>query len=345
MKKATRRLLGAIFALVVAVAVSIGATFAWFTTNDTVNVTGISGQVTSGNSSLEVRLVKSDGTEIDDEHDFGYNIDLSKDIEALTKLKFDAVSYQEETGLVVRDGKKAADKVTVGVAEDSAKAGKYLDFYLMLRSLSKLDVYLGADSKVVSVENELNDKGKILAWDQLTEDVYGTATSKGSPIDAEAANAVRVGFQAVDDASSGWETTTKAGVWAPNEAAIGGAPVDKTTGLNTTGDGKGYWKGNLAHDYEIQLLPSEKQTTSDEKTAIDNAYKYPSYTGIDNGGKDDPTSLVVQLTKGGGGEGSYYTAYLHVVIWIEGTDGDCFNNIFNDKFNVSIQLQAKEPEE
>ncbi len=320
MKKATRRLLVAIFALCVAVAVSVGATFAWFTTSDTAEIAGISGQVTSGDASLEIKLVNSDGTEIAG-HDWGYSLDLTNDIAALTKLKFDAVSYKNEEMQIKTE--TAAKKVTIGNAEDATNEGQYVDFYLAMRSVGKLDVYLGAASKVEE-NGENKDKGPIYGWDELADSVYGTAMRKGAPIDAKAENAVRVGFQAVNDASS-WEEPVKAGVWAPNEAELNGKPVDKDTGANTSGHGKGFWKGNLAQDYETRV-------------SGDGVYTYPAYTGIDCKGKDDAGSLVVQLSEL---SGSYYMAYLHVAIWLEGTDGDCMNNIFNDKFKVNLELVAK----
>ena len=48
--KATKKIVGATAALVAAVALSAGSTFAWFATNNTVDVTGMNVSVTSGNS-------------------------------------------------------------------------------------------------------------------------------------------------------------------------------------------------------------------------------------------------------------------------------------------------------
>ena len=61
--KATKKIVGATAALVAAVALSAGSTFAWFATNSTVTATGLSVGVTeSTNANLLIRALQSDGS-------------------------------------------------------------------------------------------------------------------------------------------------------------------------------------------------------------------------------------------------------------------------------------------
>ena len=360
--KNSKKLLAAVAALVVALAVSVGSTFAWFTTNDKVTVTGIQATVTTGSANLEVRLVDKDGAaytyQIDEKNTWtstwGYSLTLPEglfdalELTALTDkgTSFDPAKALAAKGTETEDDDDDLEFETTNGANlmnrqgATATASKdYIEFYLQFRTTvgaeasddddtaGTVDLVLTEGSKVVTTDR--GTEGKIIAWDSYQAGTYGTAISKGDPIDAKASDAVRVAFIPVTnwtDEEDGPIEGDSFGVWAPNEATYAGTNTATTQVAEDRG--QGFWRANngncLAKAYELQQLATYGTGIADE---IEIAYTDPGYTGIQ---EDEDT--VVTLDAGD----EYYTGMVKVRIWIEGTDGDCFNNIFGDTISATL---------
>lgn len=312
--KASKKLIGASAALIAALAVSVGSTYAWFTNQDNVTVSGIEASVTTGDSNLEVVQVENgSGTEGINGTTYTYlltSVVLEPSIE-LKALTTPTANVTDKGGIGLIDSAKSPANTT--------NPKDYIEFFLRFRSNDQLTVKLNEGVSVTTTTNNHQTTG-IQAWDDsIIADTYGAAVTKGSVIDAVAANATRVAFL-------NGATTESHGVWEPNEA------LDED---NTGSVGKGFWKGNLAKDYETHFnTAGSKDYTEREYTRI-----YPKGTE-----KTLPAATnndIVELEDGSDG---YYYATVCIRIWIEGTDGDCFNNILSDNISISLGFIGEKAE-
>lgn len=328
--KASKKLIGASVALVAALAVSVGTTYAWFTTNQKVTVSNISATVTTGDSNLEVRLMtltNGDGkiyADYADESSWGYSLDLSGVYDDV--VLDHATSKNEDNGssLLGKDFK-------------AAKAGSYIEIPLALRTPAKsnndVTIVLSTSSKVESDGN--TDAQNIRGW--KADEGYGNGgIALGEKIAAKAQDAMRLAFIPFttevneDSASQTSEFTAtmedSVGVWEPNA----------TSGFT----GKGTKTGNvLSHDVELYLAGkynAETDTMASDST-IDSYYDtetYGTYDAVTPG-----TSTIVTIA--GNSDVQYCYSFVLVKIWVEGTDGDCLNNIFGDTIQITLGFEIQ----
>lgn len=333
--KASKKLIGASVALVAALAVSVGTTYAWFTTNEKVTVSNIEATVTTGDANLEVALVTPVYTQTEitgwDLGSFTYNLNLKEEIAKKDYYK-NLFANMELTALTDKgvDGKSATTNGVNLTDRNKAKAtdGSYITFYLAFRSPAEeaIKLVLDTSSSVVSAGNE--DAQNIKAWDNFGTKYSEESIGVGDDLAARAQNAMRLAVISYTDAKFSEEGAlsmkagNSVGVWEPNANS-------------------GFSKGNLAHDYELNKLGAEEDyddyddSKSDkyQKAVADLAelYTAPSYTAITAG-----TTTVATLTDIG--VSGYYYSFVRINIWVEGTDGECFNNIFGDDIVISLSF-------
>jgi len=235
--------------------------------------------------------------------------------------------------------------------DDGTVSGSYIQFDLAFRSASQVAIMLTNDSKVGTPENA-NSKD-VKAWEAITASEYGNeaAIEKNASLGANAANAVRVAFTNVKSDASNGTAGALAGTaqgnkyWAPNEYYITGAASGDA---GTTGDGvteptvntnnyKGYYKGNLGGNYNaykhVWTNYVNKQVAFPSNCSL-LACASSTLDVVDSAriGTCTPVSTSADYT---------YLRFT-VTIWIEGTDGDCFDDILKDSISVSLSFKAVE---
>lgn len=335
--KASKKLIGASVALVAALAVSVGTTFAWFTTNDTVTVEGISANVTTGDSNLEVAILDEAGVALSG---YAYTLNLGEKIsDKLAALKWNALTDKGAaqaatttngfnlTTMGKKEGVNAMD-----VNGSTIKEGNYLAFTLAFRTPSNddnkadgVELVLTSNSSVASKHaNEIDgatdaQKAKyapLVATDNTLETEYGfTDFGANQPINVKAQDAMRLAFHQLT--GNKVEVADKAGssgyVWIPSEGT-----------------------GNSGDDVESEVYnlakACEEMFTEETYDSLETKYADPGYeTELE---LDE--SVVITLTDSNDG---YLSGYLRVIIWLEGTDSDCLNSIFNDLVEISLEFK------
>ena len=316
--KASKKLIGAIVALVAALAISVGSTFAWFTTQNNAKVENISATVTTADSSLEVKLVDSEGKDISGK-DWGYSVDLS-DLIKDNGVKLTALTYDTSNNYL-KEYDRGEESTTKDVTNKyQLTAGKFVDFYLAFRSQSIMEIFLD-ESTVTAVDNSSRDT--IYAWKDLDSTEYGLGAEikSGNVITASAANVARVGFAVANPTTApqteGISEYTYKGIWDPN------------AGQGIKGGDK-----NLARDYEEYLAGKEADTS-----ALDTKYTCGYTASLKDAGNPDASSSIATLSAYTASD-NYYYAYVHVFIWLEGTDPECINNIFGDTLTVNLNFDS-----
>lgn len=187
MKKLNKRLLGSVFALVIALALATTSTFAWFTMNTTPTVEGFNLNVTAQDG-IYISVSKVGETNAD------YKASISEE-EILAvigeNVVLDAVTSENGTTF---------SKLNSGTATANTD---YAEFQLNFYSTSQYNVKLNSATVTSSKEKTAP---------VALEDIAGTTIKKGDSLATAAANAARISFAG---------TTTK--IYEPNSAAGFGA--------------------------------------------------------------------------------------------------------------------------
>lgn len=343
--KATKKILGASAALVMAVGVATGSTFAWFTSNNTVKVDQIEMGVVSQTDNLLVlatdtanttyanNAFKTQLTTADIQAALGLDKSASIALDALTSGENGYAGGTSTNGTVLKNSKGGTESYN-----KAQEGNKFAEYKLVFRStVPSLNILLyggatGDNLSVVTPQGDDVANNVAYAWDNsITEANYGAAVGEGAAIIARAANAARVAFISGENGK----------VWAPNEAEKSGAQAT----ANTTGNGKGFWKGNLASDYNKHMGVTTTDVTAVTNTGVVTPLAVAAPTSYDSATMSDNLVVTLGATKVGGTE--YYQAEVTVRIWLEGTDGDCFDAILSDSLNVQmsfIGLVAAQPQ-
>ena len=341
--KNTRKLLIAATALVAAVAVSAGATYAWFTQNAEVSVSGISANVkTSGDTNIMVAV--GHGTS-------GINFQPSLSTTDLTdgdvnylNVAFDSVTNTNTTKTNAPTLYSAAYSstatetnylsYTAAVAGNSSVKGNYVKVPLTIRTDTAANIILNDGS----VSTTATTTPSVYEWRSSGITQYTTsAKSYGDAYTAYAKNASRVGFTTASGtlSSKAYNTESTFKVWCPNEINYDGSQVVTTpeSGYRTSAvTDNNYYLNNLADDYFEYVYNCATSITQDAYT--DNYLA--TYT--EKAGTDYANNIVATTAYDSTAE-AYY-AYVYLYIWIEGTDGDCFNNILSQAIDVEFDLTA-----
>ncbi len=278
--KASKKLIGAIVALVAALAVSVGSTFAWFTEQNTAKVKAITLQVQSATGNLYI------GTESGKLGQSPVTIDTSS-VES-TGLK-DVTT--DDYGVSFKDHSKG-----------SATTG-FLSFDLYFMSTTAVNLYLCSGSTITCSPNANNDM--VINDTTVRSKIankYGTEITDGK-IAANAANAARVAFLDND----GSPVASNVNIWDPNKDA-------------------GYSTGNLAADYETYVNDTSNGWPESGAAASSVTSDFALCTSAKDAGTG---TVIIELV-------ANVEKKITVKIWLEGTDGDCMNSIFEDTIVTTL---------
>jgi hypothetical protein len=351
MKNSTKRLLVSLGFLAIALIVTTTTTFAWFSFNNTVKVTGISATVTAQDGlyisttengvygrtvdfkdclvdgATSTQLVKNNVYELRDLSSADGTTYTKADGNAATTSKLstytlvgDAGTYDAKaTYYTLADG--VYTKTTVADADDfgtkkatlyTCTTANYIEFAFWLKSSSSYDVYLAKESTVGSEHTAKTPD--IAAWGKFAAETYSTATganaaeiAQGSSLKTlvKAENAARVSFQFASETATIWNPHADVGF---NKGNLAGAYNDHINGTTTGAD---------------ITEPTSKDSAA---LAVDTSAATISVDGKDKLGSVSTSNTAVKVT---------------VRIWLEGKDGDCFNQILADTLNVNLSLYGK----
>ncbi len=329
--KATKKIVGAACALVAAVALSAGSTFAWFTSNAEVNIGQIDAKVVTKGGDLQIGLVTYTGDALapTSESDTGTvkaykNTIAAADITSKLPegFKLDAVTTKDSDGKTMQDSEGTA--VTANTT--------YIQFTVSLRSTTNMNIYLAKDASLTSTASA--NGTNLFAWGTIAENTYGKnqaawTTESNITEKAKAQAASRVSFETTG-------TTSEVKVWAPWESKEHGGVLEETAidALTTGVEEYGYYKGNLASDYAV--------AGGKDSLKVD---AYPSYTktiapatgkvvaGTPGTGEVSETdaagSKLLELKAG-------VASTVTIRLWVEGKDGDCLNSIFDHQISMAL---------
>ncbi len=315
--KNTKKLFSAGLALAAAAVLATGSTYAWFASNSTVQMSGTKLNVVSAKANLEACLTTVETTDLST-LTYGSSIDATQWTTVLTggaNVKLDALT--STNGITFKDYTNTEYNLGTTYA--------YAEFRIAFRSTTKMNVFL---SDVSKIEAGTSPSGKpaIPYWAENDTTTYGSAVTKGTDVAAKAANATRVAFIADTITGATAATGSTSICWAPNETEENGGATSATD----AGNGKGYWKGNLASDYNKYMGVS---TTDVTVAQLENTVALLAQNA-ETGTEDKEVCGMGDETN------SYYYASVVVRIWIEGTDGDCFNSIYSDEMNITLGFTA-----
>lgn len=315
---ATKKLLSAVVALVASIGIATGATFAWFTSNQQVTVSPFTVNVTTGDDNLLIAVTAASETSAADNL-FKATIDNTTVTNAInaavtgeTLVKLDALT-STDNGVTLKNSSSTPVDATTG---------KFATFAIWFKATSATEGHNVIVNMGAAADNAVTSAGNVTASHvaavnavtaaTYTDDDEASDIAAGAKISAAAANATRIAFLPASGGSNK--------VWCPNEAQLSGAEFTTGTAFTTA---KGWYKNNLASDYNISVKGGS-------------AVSQQSYTGIcvtENKSSDSDVQLLTL---------SSATAVKVVVkIWLEGTDGDCFNSIYNDTITVKLQFVVK----
>lgn len=254
MKKASVKIVTAVVALLVALGIATGATFAWFTGNRTVRFDAIEAEVTSGSQGLYVAVKRYGSDEFTEFKTSLDNATLMNEIfgvdggsgrptsAKLSDLTTDVYGDANYKGVkLVEEGKSAAQEVSF----TTGAVNKFIEFTLKFRTTVKQDIYLAInDGSISSGINYVdgNSLTTVKAWKRIEANEYGnnTVIEQNGALSTRAAYAARVSF-----INGG---TGK--VWAPYDYNAGYDDLSHTQAgfyVNTA-------EKNLARDFRNALL-------------------------------------------------------------------------------------------
>ena len=323
--KGSRKLLISVIALVITLAMAVTSTYAWFTTNTYVSVTGFNVEVKEiSDEGLFIRLAEVDMS-------YGKSVSVLQIQQAITANngtmdQLEPLTTSDGTSLKQADSVISGDS-TVAAGEDAAD-GMYAKFTLMFQSTKAGVIVLMGERAggVAGLESTIKTSGTaggvFTAWDYsgvdtgITQaDLLADATNyqlgnlalpyaSGTSVPIRAANAARVTF---DSQTAGDQTV----VWGPNA-------------FNTAIQ-KGYYLN--AYSWAV-TLPTDYRSNGEVIDSVELAVE------TDGEVTNTPTVLCTLVQSG-----SVYVGTITVYIWIDGNDGSCINNISSDAFTVAMEFR------
>ena len=299
--KASKKLIGAIAALTVAASLTVGTTFAWFSSQASVSTENIGMNVTSGSDTLQIAVLAKDAAE--STANFKYVLSAEE-----VKAAMGAVTYTALTS--ADDGKTITEK------GGAAATGGYAEFKFVFRTTMENAKLILSDTAAVTASTTTNT----ITWQEWEQDEYknkdyGTTITAGA-INTKAAYASRIAFL----------EGTNAKVWAPYEEL--GTGADAT---NTNDAPAGYYKENLASDYNISKGVADA-TAVTAQPMTNRVYR------AKDAATNDAVNVIAAFPTAKMGD--FYQLTVTVKIWLEGTDGDCLDAILSDMFGVAFGFRA-----
>lgn len=340
--KATKKLAFATIALIAASSLTVGSTFAWFSYQSSVTLGAVNFSVDSSDANLHVAVVKHDAANpvTPALSDFTYSLSTESIKTAINNgvvagrdnaVVYKPLTVKEDSANTVAVG-NLIDLMNNGETTQAARSD-YAVFDLVFRytpaktsagqpntNMPSLILDYGS---VVTGDPE-NDtvytpkNNDYVAWQTMDATTYGKALEVNKAIPARARDAARVAFLFNDGAK-------KNKVWAPSE--------EQGTGVVTSDSVKGFYKGNLANDYNLHYNHVPAGTVVKAPTYASRVYAAPS-----GGGLPDSSKITVFPAMGTGK--TYSELRITVKVWIEGKDGDCISSIEEDKFAFLLKFRT-----
>ncbi len=359
--KATKKIVGAACALIAAVALSAGSTFAWFTANSQVSIGNVTADVVTKGGDLQISLVTPNASGATPTYSYdGWKSSISSaEVQAKlpNDLKLDHVTTDGNDGKTMKtiEGDAITDTT-------NPSTHNYVEFTFALRSTTAMDIYLVGGTTLTSEVKTVSGATAITpvsCWGDVAANTYGknqnTDWTAESQISAKAQCASRVSFEDVNDNATKvwapWETKenggndlTKAELEAKDPAVIANYGYyttyesgDDATKVETMGK-------NLAGDVARQ--GGKGAAYFGATTAYTNKISPAAGTTITRGTPADATEVAVADAAGSklctltAGQPKVIT----VRMWIEGNDGDCLNSIFDQTITMSFAFFGLDPE-
>jgi hypothetical protein len=199
-----------------------------------------------------------------------------------------------------------------------------------------LNIVLDYGSAVTASTASTVSPKSVKAWSNITLATYSTVESSDTKTEltkdtdkvvARAANASRISFVTGTD-------TKSSKVWSPNEHNASG--VEETSATETT-NGKGFWKNNLAAVYYNYMYGSS-ETIKQVEYKSNVAALSSSDTSAAKAANTILTLSTAVKDSTDTSKTLYYQDSVTINIWLEGTDGDCFDSIFDDAISVALKF-------
>lgn len=357
----TKKILISSVALIAALGIAASSTFAWFASNSSVTVSGFESQVVSGSDSLTMAVVAHDSEDTQAAYtaltysstvtDEQIKKAILGENDAANPIYLAALTPKDtktQDGTAVYDGTafetEGRTEVTTPNSTTLAE-GSYVSFKVVFRNRNMVDgsveryIALSSDSKIdrsetgKSIPLPENQYTTINTNIESNSTYYGSAlatsgTDASRRLTAYAADAVRVSF--VTNATSGKNQTTTTGkVWSPYERYATGGNADGGTEQTAA---RGYYLNNLASDYRKDTLGTST------------AFKQKAYTSSVLAGGSSTSEAHKRISNNlaafENGDTYTYTSVI-VNVWIEGTDGDCFDAILEDEFKLTLKFSVE----
>ncbi len=309
--KLRRKLLAAGFALGATALTLTTSTFAWYTSNTDVTMTGATGvSASNGDSLLLISKEATDGT-------FTNSVNLNFTTSTLVPVEYNAAQTQGNapTFYSFADG-----AVVTSVA---AATTTYLDFDLYFKSTTAQTVYL----KTLTVSNTT------LNFADTAKDVLSTT---GLPSSWNVASSKTYTMDVMRALKMAFYTETHNNVATTNAAtAVKSACYDLSTiaNLNSTADTqKTLTSGWNAHTYYQAV--TGKAPKKGDTACLD---------GTNEAG-DDITVGTTEITLGStlAGTSTNIDLHAHFYFFIDGWDLDCFDAVQGQTFTVAMTFTTKE---
>lgn len=321
MSRAKKRLIISVVALLVALAVATGTTYAWFTVNKEVNIDQMDVSVTAG----------SQGIYISNRKEGPYKT-------ALTKAELEAAGYRSDASLTAVTSADGIAMKDMSGATISSETKQFIEFKLYFRASGEeapiIDLVRkeGVDSpagKITKFEPSVTAGLTITnEWKDLTANEYGNqnAFKQNELLPARAAHAARVSFESKEH--NGAASTAR--IWDPYYA-------DSNTfcGLPNPSNESKY--DNIVKNFAIDYYNATFAAVNADIDAIP-ALTVGKIASTEN--KADFTKNVLKFAKNGAT--GFWEGDLVVRIWLEGYDGDCINSILGDGIIADFNFVIRE---
>ncbi len=343
MKNTSKKLFVSVFALLFALVAVATTSFAWFTISGKARVDAFELDITMGEG-IEVRIIgEGDG-----------ETSAWKNVITLTDLKNALPEFNHNGSVFDTNLNHMTSKDAInfyGIVEQEGNIYKqsdttidsgWLEFRLEFRANKKYQIYLTEESEVSATKVNF-------------EYTFGDDVYEYKNIDP--AGAVRVGFV---EYTIGTEALGDSNIWEPvlGRGSYGyknpdRPPQDYTTPYTEKDGAIDFFNSymNFLFDTNQPYIegPEGNQNTFSHNTNVLDLDEY-SDENLDGKIVTNTSDTPLLTLAPGESEGDRYEDFttvgsLLIRIWIEGWDADCFNAIFNQKFEVSMTFEGKLPEE
>lgn len=331
--KASKKLTIAVVALTAAASLTVGSTFAWFAYQSNVELGSVQFGVDSGDENLMVAVTSVGGSATPSS--FSYSpkaATIKSQINSGNPVVYKPLTVKDDGSNTV----SATNVIDLWEQDEQTApgAGDFATFDLIFRytpvkgntTMPSLILDYGSEVKAVDpTDGPYKPTNKVYAW--TWSDQYGDASfDQDEEIIARACNAARVAFVYQESG------TTKHKIWAPNEALAEGMQSED----DTSDSPKGFYKGNLANDYERHLKGPEVAQI------VPPIYASRVYSGIakQTAQKNNFDYSTIAQFPAITGDNTYSELRITVKVWLEGKDGDCLPTVMGDEFAFLLKFRT-----